>query len=168
MHDWKPRMDRAVRHLADQLAGIRPGTISPGFLASFRVVRDGKSATLDRLATIRVQGDRLIVTPFDPTIVPAIVQELTDGRLSAYALDPRTVAVSVPTFSVEQRREIERHVRKIGEEARVAVRMIRQEARKKIAATGKGSERRVQEATDNAIAEIDKRIAAKTAEVRDE
>lgn len=167
MHDWKPRIDRTVRHLADQLAGIRPGSLSPGFLATFRISRGGTSATLDRLATIRVQGDRLIVSPFDPTILPAIVQELTDARLSAYAIDPRTIAVSVPTISIEQRNEIARHVKKLGEEARVAVRMVRQDARKKIAASGKGSERRVQEATDAAITEIDHRIAAKLAEIRD-
>ncbi|MFO0959866.1 MAG: ribosome-recycling factor [Isosphaeraceae bacterium] len=166
MFDWKPRMDRAVRHLADQLAAIRPGTLSPGFLATFRVEYGGRSSTLDRLATIRVQGDRLVVTPFDSASVPTIVKQLTEGRLNAYAADPRTIAVAVPPISGEQREEIARHVKTLGEETRVAVRMIRQDARKKIAASGKGSERRVQEATDAAIAEIDKRVADKLAEIR--
>ena len=46
MGDWKPRMNRAVRHLAGQLAGIRPGTLSPGFIETFRVSINGVEQAL--------------------------------------------------------------------------------------------------------------------------
>ncbi len=48
MTDWKPRMQKAVRHLAEQLAGIRPGTLSVGFVelsASPSRVTRSRSAT---------------------------------------------------------------------------------------------------------------------------
>ena len=93
--------------------------------------------------------------------VPAVVKALTEARLNAYALDPRTVAVGVPPVSGEQRQELARHVKKLGDEAKVAVRMIRQDARKQIAARGRGSERAVQEATDAAVGEIERLVKAK-------
>ncbi len=58
-----------------------------------------------------------------------------------------------------------RHVRKLGEEAKVAVRAVRQDARKQIAARGRGSERAVQEATDAAVEEIERLVKAKTTEL---
>jgi ribosome recycling factor len=165
MSDWKPRMQRTVRHLADQLAGIRPGTLSVGFVATFRVAIQGNSVEVGKMASVASQGDRIVVTPFDPAHVPAIVKALTEARLNAYALNPRTVAVAVPPVSGEQRQELARHVKKLGEEAKVAVRMVRQDARKQIAARGKGSERAVQEATDAAVEEVERLVKAKLAEI---
>lgn len=93
------------------------------------------------------------------------MRALTEARLNAYALNPRTVAVGVPPISGEQRAEIARHVKQLGEEAKVAVRSLRQDARKEIAARGRGSERGVQEATDAAVGEIESLVRAKVAEV---
>src|SRR3954466_11766254 len=155
MHDWKGRMEKTVRHLAEQLAGIRPGALSVGFVETFRVSIHGSSMPVGRIGAVTGQGDRIVIQPFDPSHVPAVVKALADARLNAYALNPRAVCVSVPPVSGEQRAEMARHVKKLGEESKVAVRAIRQEARKQIAARGRGSERAVQEATDEAIAEID-------------
>lgn len=160
MNDWKPRMQKAVRHLADQSAGIRPGTLCVGFVETFRVNVHGNSLAIGRMAGVTGQGDRIVVTPFDPANVPAVVKALSEARLNAYALDPGTVAVGVPPVSGEQRQELARHVKKPGDEAKVAVRMIRQDARKQIAARGRGSERAVQEATDAAAEEIERLVKA--------
>lgn len=166
MNDWKPRMQRTVRHLADQLRGIRPDRLSVGFVETFRVARGGHPVPLSRLAAVTGQGDRIIVRPFDPADVPALVKALADARLNAYAADPRTVCVGVPPISGEQRAEIAAHVKKLGEEAKVAVRMIRQEARKQIAARGRGTEKAVQEGTDAAVAEIEGLVKEKIAAMR--
>lgn len=161
MGDWKPRMRQAVRHLADQLAGIRPGALSAGFIETFRVPLHGNAVAIGRIAVVTPRGDRILVAPFDPAHVPAVVKALTEARMNAYGQDPRTVAVSVPPVSGEQRAELARHVRKLGEEAKVAVRLIRQDARKAIAARGRGSLHAVQEATDAAVDEIEQLVKAK-------
>ena len=141
MNNWKPRMQKTVSHLAEQLAGIRTGTISLRFIETVRVECQGSSAPIRRLGVIKQQGDRILVTPFDKADVPAVVRALTDARLNAYALNPTTVSVSVPPISGEQRDEIARHVKKLGEDAKIAVRAIRQEARKQIEVSGRGSQR---------------------------
>jgi ribosome recycling factor len=166
MYDWKPRMEKAVRHLAGQLAGIRPGSVSIGFVETFRVVAQGGTVPLSRMAAIARQGERIVITPFDPAHVAAIVKALNEARLNAYALNPRAVCVSVPPPSGEQRAEMARHVKSLGEEARVAVRAIRQDARKQIAARGRGSLHAVQDATDAAVAEIDRLVGAKLDELK--
>jgi ribosome recycling factor len=112
-----------------------------------------------------VQGDRILLTPFDRANVPAMVKALNEARLGAYALNPTTVSVSVPPMSAEQRQEIARHVKKLGEEAKVAVRAIRQQARKQIESSGRGSRKRAQEVTDAAVAEIDRLVKAKLEEL---
>ena len=165
MNDWKGRMQKSVRHLAEQLSGIRAGTLSVGFVETFRVASQGQSTPIRHLATVAGRGDRILITPFDRAHVPAIVRSLAEARLNAYALNPTTVCVGVPPISGEQRAELARHVKALGEEAKVAVRAVRQEARKQIAARGKGSERAVQEATDAAVGEIDRLVKAKTAEL---
>jgi ribosome recycling factor len=82
---------------------------------------------------------------------------------TAWAVDG--MVVSAPPVSSEQRAEIARHVKKLGEEAPVAVRAIRREARKQIETSGRGSQRSVQEATDAVVAEIDRLVKEKVEEV---
>ena len=165
MQDWQPRMERIVQHFTDQLHGIRTGTISIGLIETVRVACQGNRVAINRLGAIKVQGDRILITPFDRANVPAIVKALNESRLSAYALNPTTVSVSVPPISVEQRQDIARHVKKLGEEAKVAIRAIRQQTRKQIESSGRGSLKRVQEATDAAVAEIDRLVQAKLDEI---
>jgi ribosome recycling factor len=161
----KPRMDKAVQHLADQLRGIRSGTISIGLIETVRVPVHGSLVPINRLGTARMQGDRIVIAPFDKANVPAMVKALNDSRLSAYALNPTTVSVSVPPMSGEQREEIARHVKKLGEEAKISIRAIRQQARKQIESSGRGSLKRAQEATDAAVDEIERLIKAKLEEL---
>jgi ribosome recycling factor len=162
----KPRMDKAVQHFAEQLRGIRSGTIGIGLIETVRVAVQGSPVPIDRLGTVRMQGDRILITPFDRANVPAMVKALGESRLSAYALNPTTVSVSVPPMSVEQRQEVARHVKKLGEEAKVAIRSIRQQTRKQIESSGRGSLNRVQEATDAAVAEIERLVRAKLDEIK--
>ena len=158
-------MQKSVSHLTEQLAGIRTGTISVRFIETVRSDCQGRSAPIRHIGVIKQQGDRILVTPFDKAEVPAVVRALIDSRLNAYALNPTTVSVSAPPISMEQRGEIIRHVKKLGEDAKIAIRGIRQEARKQIEVSGRGSQRRVQEATDAAVSEIDRLVKGKIQEL---
>src|SRR5215472_8666295 len=119
------------------VAGIRKGTIGIGF--------SGWTAKgVLPQSDLGQQGDRILITPFDKAVVPAIVRALNEARLNAYALNPSSVSVSVPPIGEEERAEIARHVKKLVEDATVAIRAIPQGARKKIEVTGRGSHRGVQ------------------------
>jgi ribosome recycling factor len=135
------------------------------FIETVRVDCQGTSTPIRHLGVIKQQGDRILITPFDKGNVPSVVRALGEARLNAYALNPSTVSVSVPPISGEQRGEIARHVKMLGEDTKIAIRAIRQEARKQIEVSGRGSQRRVQEATDAAVAEIDRLVKGKIEDV---
>lgn len=118
MNDWAGRMSKSVRLLAEQLAGIRPGALSPGFIETFRVASQGRSLSIRQVATVAHRGDRITISPFDRSIVPAIVRSLVEARLNAYALDPATICVTIPPISGEQRAEFARHVKNSGKRPR--------------------------------------------------
>jgi ribosome recycling factor len=165
VYDWKPKMQQLVQNLAVQLRGIRTGTVSVGLVQTIRVDCQGRSVPMNRLGAVRAQGDRIVICPFERENVAPMIKALNDSRLSAYALNPTTVSVSVPPLSVEQRADTARHVKKLGEEAKIAVRNVRQQARKKIDASGHGSYRAVQQATDAAIEEIERAVRTKMSEL---
>ena len=60
---------------------------------------------INRLGAVKAQGDRILITPFDPANVPAIVRAVTESGSTAIALNPTTVCVSIPALSGEQREE---------------------------------------------------------------
>ena len=76
----KPRMDKAVQHFADQLRGIRSGTLSIGLIETVRVPVPGNLVPINRLGTARMQGDRILIAPFDRAMVPAMVKALNNSR----------------------------------------------------------------------------------------
>ncbi len=158
-------MQKVARHFAEQVRVIHSGTVSIGLVQTIRVDCQGRSVPINRLGVVKSQGDRILITPFDRADVPAIVRAMNESRLSAYALNPTTVCVSIPTLSGDQREETVRHIKKLGEDAKIAVRSIRQQARKQIEASGRGSQRAVQEATDAAIEEIEQLVKAKVGEL---
>jgi ribosome recycling factor len=58
-------MQKAVGHLAEGLAGIRAGTLSVGFVETFRASLHGNSVAIGRMASVTSRGDRIVVTPFE-------------------------------------------------------------------------------------------------------
>ena len=164
MNDWKQRMQMTARDLGEQLGGIRTGTVDRGVIQTIRVDMQGRSVPLNRLGAIKLQGDRILVLPFERESVAAIVKALCDSRLS---IRPQS------NDSVHHRAGLEcraatrnrRHVKTLGEEAKVSVRGIRQQARKQIETSGRGSLRAVQEVTDTTVEEIERLIKAKVAEL---
>jgi len=167
--DAEHKMVAAVEHAREEFAAIRTGRAHPAMFNKLMVDYYGAPTPLQQLATFQVPEARtVLITPFDRGAMHGIEKAIRDSDLGVNpANDGNVIRLVMPQLTEERRREYIKVTKHKAEEARVAVRMVRQDARKKIAASGKGSERRVQEATDAAITEIDHRIAAKLAEIRD-
>jgi ribosome recycling factor len=162
MSTWQQKMAGPVKHLEDQLRGIRPGAMSVGFLETFRVPHQGSTVALAKVAAILPGKQTINIRPFDQALVPAIERTLLESKLSAYRPNPTMVAVSIPPLSGEQREEMAKHVRKLGEEAKIAIRSIRQQSRN---AAEPWHAKNIQKETDAAIAAIEKAIKAKLVEL---
>jgi ribosome recycling factor len=127
--ETKQRMLKSYDHLQHEFAGIRTGKASPALVEDIRVDYYGTMTALRELAGITTPEPRLIVIqPWDQTAVPAIVKAIQSSSLGITPVDDgRIVRVPIPELTEDRRKELDKHVKHMAEEARVAVRNIRRE-----------------------------------------
>jgi ribosome recycling factor len=171
------KMKKTLETLKNDLGKIRTGRAHTGLLDHVMVDYYGTPTPINGVANVTLLDARtLAVTPWEKKMVAAIDKAIRDSDLG---LNPatmgETVRVPMPALTEERRRDLVKVVHKEGEGARVAVRNIRRDAnnhlkdllkQKKVA---EDEERRaqddVQKLTDRHIAEIDKLLAAKEADL---
>ncbi|HSK09505.1 MAG TPA: ribosome recycling factor [Vicinamibacterales bacterium] len=173
----KKRMAAAVEHFRHDLVGVRTGRASTGILEPVQVEAYGTRVPLNQVASLSVPEPSLIVAqPFDPSLMGAIERAI---RASDLGLNPnndgKVVRIPVPALTDERRKELSRHVHKMAEESRNAVRAVRREANdrlKKLAKDKKVSEDdekrgldEIQKLTDQHITQIDELQKKKDADL---
>jgi ribosome recycling factor len=123
-------MEGAVEDARRRLAALRVGRASPELVAGVRVSAWGSELPLAQVAQVGTQPPRgLVVTPHDPSLVPAIERALGDADLGARPrADGVRVRVELPAPTDEQRTRLARQARELAEQARVAVRLARRDA----------------------------------------
>ena len=156
---------------------VRTGRASTGILDPVHVDAYGVRMPLNQVASLSVPEPTMIVAqPFDPTLMGAIEKAI---RASDLGLNPnndgKVVRIPVPSLTDERRKELSRHVHKMAEEARNAVRTVRRDANdrlKKLVKDKKVSEDdekrsldEVQKITDQEIKQIDELQQKKDAEL---
>lgn len=130
--DTEERMEKAATMLHTQLQGIRTGRATPGLIDSIRVDVYGSQSPLKQIASVTVQeGKTLVVRPFDPGTISAIVKAIQSSEVGLTPnSDGRFVRVNVPPLSTERRRQMVGRVKELAEEARVAIRNVRRDGNK--------------------------------------
>src|SRR5438445_7477646 len=128
------KMQTAIDHVRHELAGVRTGRASVTILDSVHVDAYGSKMPLNQLAGLSVPEPTLIVAqPFDPSQLGAIEKAI---RASDLGLNPsndgKLVRIPIPPLTEEPRKELSRHVHKLTEEGRNAVRQVRREANEKL------------------------------------
>src|SRR5215831_10996790 len=161
------RMKAAVDHLQHEFGGVRTGRASVTILDGVHVDAYGSKMPLNQLAGLSIPEPTLIVAqPFDPSQLGAIEKAI---RASDLGLNPsndgKVVRIPIPMLTEERRKELSRHVHKLTEEGRNAVRLVRRDANerlKKLLKDHKISEDdekkgldEVQKLTDNNVRVID-------------
>lgn len=175
--DADHRMVKAIETLKNDLGKLRTGRAHAGILEGIRVDYYGNKSPLNQVANIGVADARtLTVTPWDKGQAQAIEKAIRESDLG---LNPMSsggvIRVPLPSLTEERRKELGKHVRAEGENAKVAIRNIRRDAnqhikdllKKKLITEDddKRSEGDVQKATDKYITEIDKLVAAKEKDI---
>jgi len=171
------RMNAGLDHLKHELAGVRTGRASVTILDGVHVEAYGSKMPLNQLAGLSVPEPTMIVAqPFDPTQLAAIEKAI---RASDLGLNPsndgKVVRVPIPALTEERRKELSRHVHKLAEESRNALRQVRRDANdrlKKLLKDHQISEDdekksldEVQKLTDNHIKLVDDAQKKKDAEL---
>ena len=124
------RMTAALEHVRHELSGVRTGRASVTILDSVHVEAYGSRMPLNQLAGLSVPEPTLIVAqPFDPSQIAAIEKAIRASDLGLNpANDGKVVRIPIPALTEERRKELSRHVHKLAEEGRNAVRQVRRDA----------------------------------------
>ena len=171
------KMRKTVEALKTDLAKVRTGRAHAGLLDHIMVDYYGTQTPIPQVGNVTLIDARTIaVSPWDKKMAPAIEKAIRDSDLG---LNPaamgETVRVPMPALTEERRKDLIKVVRHEGENARVAVRNVRRDAihhlkellkQKKVA---EDEERRaqddIQKLTDRSIADIDKLLQQKEADL---
>ncbi len=171
------KMARSIEVLKTDLQKIRTGRAHPGILDQVQVEYYGSMVPISQVANVTLLDARTIsVQPWEKVLGPKIEKAIRESDLG---LNPSSqgdvIRVPTPALTEERRKELTKVVRNEGEDAKVAVRNLRRDANEHAKKLSKDKEiseddeRRsldeVQKLTDRTVAEIDRMIAAKEAEI---
>ncbi len=171
------KMQKSLETLRADLSKVRTGRAHTGILDHIHVDYYGNPTPLNQIANVSLLDARTIsVTPWEKKMVAAIEKAIRDADLG---LNPASmgdlIRVPMPALTEERRRDLTKVVKGEAENARVAVRNIRRDANNalkellKSRVVSEDDERRaqddVQKLTDRHIAEIDKALVAKEADL---
>lgn len=175
--ELKANTEKALESFKRDLTKIRTGRANLAILDGIRVDYYGTATPLNQVASLQVADPRLIVIkPWEKTMCQPIANTIrqTDLGLNP-STDGEVVRVPIPPLTEERRKEFVKLIKRMGEEAKVAVRNHRRDANellKEVLDEKKCSEddfaraeKRVQEATDQSVAKIDDVINRKEKEI---
>ena len=173
----KGRMDKAVDDFRREMAAVRTGRASVHMLDSVQVEYYGSPMPLNQIAQVHAPEAQLItVQPFDPSSLGNIEKAIRAGDLGLNPMnDGKIIRVPVPPLTEERRRDMVKHLHKILEEHRTAVRNIRRDGNELIKKALKDKkiteddERRsleeIQRLTDDEIKKMEEMSRSKEKEV---
>jgi ribosome recycling factor len=175
--DSSARMERSIEAFRKELGKVRTGRASFSLLDGVKVDYYGTPTPLQQVGTLSVPESRLItVTPWDTKMIGPIEKAIQGSGLGLNpSSDGKTVRIPIPPLTEERRKELAKMVRKMAEDARVAVRNVRREAIEKLKDREKKKEisedlvkrgqERIQKETDAHVKKIDDILKSKEQEI---
>ena len=127
-------MGKAADDLRAELASLRTGRASTGLLEHLKVEYYGTPTPLNQVATLGVPDPSLLtVQPWDPSLLPAIEKIIRSADLGLNPVnDGKILKVPIPALTEERRKELVKHLHKVLENHRTAVRNIRRDANEEL------------------------------------
>ncbi len=133
MKSFEEKMTLALMHFEDELKKVRTGRAHPGMLEGVKAEVYGTAMPLNQVANVTApEAQMLLVTPFDPGSIAAISAAIRADQTLGFnpSDDGRVIRVPVPALTEERRKLLVKQTSEKVEEARIALRNIRQDALK--------------------------------------
>ena len=174
---YEEKMDKTISVFKENLSAIRAGRANPAILNKITVDYYGVPTPINQVAGISVPEARMIlIQPWDVNLLKEIEKEILKSDIGINPNnDGKVIRLNFPELNEERRKEIVKDIRKLAEEAKVAVRSIRRDAldeskelQKKSEITEddlKNEEDQIQKLTDKKVQEIDSILEAKEKEI---
>ena len=174
---YEEKMIKSISVYEENLAEIRAGRANPAILNKIKIEYYGTPTPINQVAGISVPEARLIVIqPWDASILKEIEKEILKSDIGINPNnDGKVIRLAFPELNQERRKEIVKDIKKMAEEARVAIRSIRRDAIDDAKAMQKNSEitedelksaeDNIQKLTDKYVDEIDSILEKKEKEI---
>lgn len=171
------KMEKAITQLKREFGSIRSGRANPMILDKVIVEYYGAPTPLRQMAQVSVQeGTTLVITPYDKTILKEIEKAIIKAEIGITPnSDGICIRLPFPPLTEERRKEIVKDVKRIGEEAKIAIRNVRRDMTddlKKIEKehklpedSVKDNQDKIQKQTDKYTGVIDSLVSEKEKEV---
>lgn len=163
----KTKMDKVITSLSEELKKVRTGKAQVSMLDSVRVNYYGQQAPLNQVASVSTPDAKtFLIAPWESSILKEIEQSLVKSDIGMAPInDGKVIRLKVPDLTEERRKDLAKQVKKIVEEARVAVRLVRRDANEEVKKAfkdkvisedeSKKAEADIQKITDDFIKKID-------------
>lgn len=170
-------MSKRIEIFKKELGKVRTGRASLSILDGIKVSYYGELTPLNQVATLTVPESRLIVIqPWDGQMIPVIEKSITSSGLGLNPVnDGKIIRIQIPMLTEERRIELVKTVKKMTEDARVAIRNIRRDYMDHVKSMEKNKEiseddlkrcqEEIQKDTDNNIGNIEEIFKAKEKEI---
>lgn len=174
------KMEKSISVYSEKLSEVRAGRANPAILNKVKIDYYGTPTPINQVAGVSVPEARLIVIqPWDVSVLKDIEKAILTSDIGINPNnDGKVIRLAFPELNEERRKELVKDIRKMAEEAKVAIRSIRREGidiakaeQKEGIITEdelKQAENEIQKMTDKKIDEIDKILEGKEKEIRSE
>ena len=174
IREYEEKMKKSVENLREDYTTIRAGRANPHILDKIKVDYYGTPTSLQQVANISVPEARMIqIQPWEASLIKDIEKAILVSDLPNN--DGKVVRLIFPELTEDRRKELAKDVKKKGDNAKVAIRNVRRDANDAIKKENKAGdisddeaknlEDEVQKLTDKYVAQIDKAIEEKSAEI---
>jgi ribosome recycling factor len=173
----KSHMEKSVESLRKEYQKVRTGRATTALLDDIKINYYDTPTQINQVASLTVPEARVIVIqPWESKLIPLIEKAILNANIGLTPTnDGKVIRLSLPPLTEERRKEIVKTLKKMAEDAKVALRNIRRDANdelkkmekdKKISEDDlKRAEKDVQDMTNNFVSRIDEVLAAKEKEV---
>jgi ribosome recycling factor len=181
MKELKPilddHMNKAIKSLQNQMSKVRTGRATAAVLDGIMADYYGTPTPIKNMGQISTPEARLLqIQPFDKTLIASIEKAILGANIGLTpGNDGNFIRISFPALTEDKRKAFVKDVKKLGEDAKVAIRNVRRDQNDKVKASEKAKtisedeskkiQDEIQKITDNFIKEVDKIVEAKEKEL---
>jgi ribosome recycling factor len=176
-NESKENMDKAIQGLAAEFKKVRTGRAQVSMLDSIKVNYYGTPTPLNQVAALSTPDARsFLISPWETSILKEIESSIVKSDLGMSPMnDGKVIRLKVPELTEDRRRDLVKSIKKISEDARIAVRMVRRDANDGLKKAlkdktiseddNKRQQEEIQKLTDDYIKKIDQMAADKEKEL---
>ena len=177
LENVKNDMDKAIDNMQERFSEIRAGRANPAILNKVMIDYYGAPTPINQVASVSVpEAMQIVISPWDKSLMAPITKAIEKADIGINPMnDGQVIRLIFPQLTEERRKEISKEVKKLSEEAKIAVRNVRRDEMDKAKQQLKNKEisedeekemeNKIQKITDEEITEIDKITESKIKEI---